>query len=336
MVVNFYNKLWWSAIADPDNYSTPDAGYITVTKEGGAITGLAALQDYLFVFQEKIYTVYQKRIGDVPISELYSKPFGCNSFKTIVEINGSLFYLSSEGDIRVTNGMSDQSISEGIKELSKNIINSRSVSDYYSGSADAMPNAMYDRFNNAYRLYYAGTSSYCDKCLTYFIDTGLWTQASSVNVGSTAPAYDTTNYISVVGNSDSTGITYNLLSKYGDPDKSGTFDTGWLTSGSPENEIKVRNIKIWIHAEPGQSSADNCDCTITVTSYNDPESSSSYATDSQTVSYDSVTDNLQLVTFNSVSCIGRYIRFVLSDSGSKKNYAISKVSIAFEVMQTTN
>ena len=335
-MLSYYNKLWWSAIADPDEYSTPDAGYIVVTQAGGAITGLAALQDYLFVFQERMYTVYQKRIGDVPISILYSKPFGCNSFQSIVEVNGSLFYLSSEGDIRVTNGVSDQSISEGIKELTKGIINGRSVSDYYGGSANTMPNALYDRYNNAYRLYYAGTSTKCDKCLTYFIDKGVWTQTTGTSVGSSAPAYDTTTYIGLVGNCDSSGITYNLVSKYGDTSKTGTFDTGWLSSGNPENEIKVRNIKVWVHAEPGQVAGDNCDCTVTVTSYNDPESSSSYATDSQSISYDGVADNLQLITFNSVSCLGRYIRFVLSDSGSKKNYSISKVSIAFEVLQTTN
>lgn len=329
-MLNFYNKLWWSAIADPDEYSTPDAGYITVTEAGGAITALAALQDYLFVFQEKEYTVYQKRIGDVPISKLYSKPFGCNSFKTIVEVDGSLIYLSSEGDIRTTNGVSDNSLSEGIKELTKNIINGRSVSDYYTGSANAMPNAMYDRYNNAYRLYYAGTSDKCDKCLTYFIDKGLWTQATGVNVSASAPAYDTTTYISLVGNSDESGVTYNLVSKYSATDKTGVFDTGWLSSGNPEQEIKVRNMKIWVHAE------DSCDCELIVTAYTDPSTSSSYTTDNQSLTYDGIPDNLQLITFNSVDCLSRYIRFVLSDSGSSKNYAISKVSIAFEVLQTTN
>jgi hypothetical protein len=334
-MLNYYSKLWWSAIADPDEYSTIDSGYLNVTEPGGAITGIKGLDDYFFVFQESVYTVYQKNLGDVPFSKLLARQYGCHSDKTIQDINSTLFYLSSTGDIRVTNGITDNSISAGIKEITRDIINGRNNSDYYSGSANAMPSAVYDRYNNAYRLYYAGASTSCDKCLTYFIDKGIWTTCDTQNVLTGCPVTDTSNEIAVVGNSDASGVTYTMQSKYSDVNAEGTIDLGWIASGAPNKDIKLQQLKLWVHADAGEAVADNCNCTITATVYNDPSSLTSYTSESNTLAYNGVRDNLQEIEFNNIQCTSHYVRIVLTDSGTNRNYSISKILISYETMAST-
>jgi hypothetical protein len=329
MTVSYYNKLWWSAIGDPEDYSTPDSGFLNISEAGGAITGLAKLGDYFFVFQENIYTVYQKRIGDIPFNRLTTWEYGCNSEPTIKEINGWLYYLSSEGDIRKTNGISDICLSDAIRPTVKTIINGRSVSDYYGGQADAMPCAEYDRYNNAYRLFYAGSSSYNDKSLTYFIDAGIWLQADGIYVSATAPVDDDTTYLAVLGNSNAGGVTYNLVAKYSDPNKAGTFDSGWVTASNPKNGIKIYEVTVWAHADAGTGGA-SCNTSITATVYKDPETNTAYAAETQTLAYNSVADNLIKLTFSSLACQGDYVRVKITDSGSGANYSIDKVVVNFD------
>ena len=184
-----YSRVYWSVAGDLEDFSSAGAGYVDVYSGIGGITGLATLGNLFFVFQEKAYTVYQYAIGDSPLSYLNTINHGCNFKRTIVEIDGVLWYLSDNGEIRKTNGSTDVSISGKIKPLTNKILNNRTIKDYYGASLNCVPHAVWDKFNNAYRLFYAGTSSNTDKCLSYFIDKDIFTTASGTNYLTSASVF---------------------------------------------------------------------------------------------------------------------------------------------------
>ena len=325
-MVSFFNRVWWSAAGDPENFSAPDAGSFDVINGAGGITGLASLGELFFIFQEKCHTIYQYQPGDNPLAFIKTVWHGCNSHRTIVEIEGSLFYLSDVGEIRVTNGSSDVSLSDKIKPLANKIINGRTVKNYYDDAPNTMPCAFYDKYYNAYRLFYAGTSTYNDKCLSYFLDKGVFTTASGTFVMDIMPTFGYDAYIGMYGNSNASGITNYLVPNYADTSKVGTIDLGWISSGDVKKQIQVKNIEIWFHAEAGSIEADNCDTIITVTAYIDPETNTALGTYTDTLAYNATADNLQKKRIR-IDATGDYVRLVITDSGTMANYSIDRIIV---------
>ena len=332
-MASLHNRVYWSAVGDPEQFSTPDSGYVDVIEQGGAITGFATLGDFFFVFQEKCYTVYQYQIGDDPLRQIRVENTGCNYERTIVEIAGWLFYLSDTGDIRQTNGVQDRALSRSIYPLTQTIINNRTIKDYYSGSSATTPHAFYDEVNNTYRLCFAGESDDANKFLTYWVDTGIFTTASAVSLGSSVSCAGLTEYIAAVGNSAGNGRTFYIVPGYGDYNRTGILDLGWISSGNPNQKIKVYYIEIWFHAEAGETAVDDCDCTINVVVYRDPETNTISKTLTRTLDYNSVADNLVKKRIN-INAVEDYVRLVLSDSGSNKNYAIDKIIVKWDKMNS--
>lgn len=342
MATTWLNRVYWSAVADPEDWSSPDAGYIEVIEHGGAISGLKALGDLLFVFQEKVYTVYQYQEGDVPIYKVKTFEHGCAHDRTIIDKDGTIYYLSDVGDLRRTNGHQDDIISTKIRPLTLDILKERTLKDYYSGTAPStVPNAFYDKVNNAYRLFYAGSPDAglhrCNKCLSYFFDKDVFTTASSIYVGASINIFGFSENIAMIGNSNASGVTNYLVPDYADGDKQGTWDLGWIFSGNPKNNVKVYNLELWIHAEDGDAidNSEDCDCTITATIYKDPSSSTALKTFSKTITYNGVADNLQKMLLP-INTTAPYVRIVLSDSGTNRNYSIEKAIIKFNIMQGKN
>lgn len=295
---------------------------------------MAGLGDLFFIFQEKCYTVYQYQIGHSPFSYGKTVWHGCNSHRTIVEIEGSLFYLSDVGEIRITDGSTDRSISDRIKPLTNKILNNRTIKDYYTTSPNTMPCAFYDKVNNAYRLFYARTSTKNDKCLSYFIDKDIFTTASATYVMSVMPTFGYDAYIGMYGNSSADGKTYYLVPDYSDVDKTGTIDLGWISSGNPKKQIRVRSVELWIHAQAGSTAGDNCTCTITITPYIDPATNTALDTYTETLAYNSVADNLQKLKIVTPSILGEYVRLTITDTGSKKNYSIDKIIVDTDILDS--
>jgi len=335
MVLNWFNRISWSAVGDPEDWSGPDTGFLDVVEQGGSITGLAALGDLFFIFQEKCYSVWQYQVGDVPFYKRETFYHGCNYQRTIVETGEAVYYLSDVGELRVTNGSQDVNLSERIRPITLGFLNNRSIKDYYSGTApDSVPHAFYDRVLNAIRIFYAGTSSNVDKCLTYFIDKQVFTTCSNTNFGSSISVYDFDNYISMMGNSDGDGTTNYLVPGYADPNKVGTWNLGWIMTGNPKSKIKVYNVEIWFHAEAGELAADNCDCTISINVYNDPSSNEVYKTVTDTLEYNDVPDNLQRKVIQ-IGAVGDFVKLIIVDSGSKKNYTIDRCIVKIDKMSET-
>ena len=333
MVINNWNQITWSAAGDPENWSAPDAGFLTMTNGAGGITGLGTLGDLFFIFQEDAYTVFQYQTGDVPLNFVKLVNNGCNSERTIVEIDGALYYLSNSGEIRKTNGYSDVSVSTKVRPLTNKILNGRGIKDYYSTSQRAMPHSFYDKTNNAYRLFYAGESAYCDKALNYFIDKDLFTTSSGVYYGSSMSTFGLNDYAGVFGNSNLDGKTYSWTPAQSGLTDAGTIDLGWLSSGNPKKQIKIINCEIWLHAQNGVG-ADDCNCTVNVSVYTNPVTNAITSTTTLPLTYNSVTDNLQKKRFQLVGAVGDYVRLVITDSGSYRNYSIDKIVVEYDVVES--
>lgn len=329
-MAEWFNRVFYSAVGDVEDYSAADAGWWDVVEQGGAITGLEFFGNYFFVFQEKNYTVYQYQVGDNPVFQRKTFNYGCSHGRTIVKRADKIYYLSDVGDVRVTNGYQDICLSEKIKPLVLGLLNSRSIKDYYSGTApNCVPNAYWDDVNNAYVLHYAGTSSNTDKCLIYFEDTKIFTTIPSTAVLASISTYGFTDYIAMLGNSGGTGITNSLDKKFASTDTTGTLDLGWLSSGKDDDPLKLYSVELWVQAEAGETAADDCDCTLSVAVYNDPTGGAVLKTVTNTLEYNSVQDNI-IKLFFPINQVGEFMRLVLSDSGSKTNYAIERIIIKFE------
>jgi len=327
-MLNTLNFIYWSVIGDPEDLTGDGAGYKPLVNDFGGITGIKSNGDYYFVFQQLGYTVFQYQQGDDPFYFVKEWKIGCNYQRTIVNVHGSIFYVANNGDIHITSGGDDRNITEKrIKTITRNILGGRNVSDYYTASgADCVPNAFYDEYNNAYRLFYAGSSSYNDKCLTYFIDQGLFTTATNIYANASISTFGFDDYICSLGNSDASGITYQLDPVNSDPDKTGTFNIGWLFSDDPEEWVHIRKITIYYHAQKAASSTDNADFNSTISIYDNPETDTVTETFAQAVAYNSVQDNLLKKEF-AIEMKAEFLKVVISDSGSKKNYSIDKIFI---------
>jgi hypothetical protein len=325
-----YSRIYWTVAGDLEDFSGDGAGYLDIYSGIGGITGLATLGNLFFAFQEKCYTVYQYQIGDTPLNYLKTVNHGCNFKRTIVEIENVLWYLSDIGEIRKTDGSTDVSISQRIKPITNQILNNRSIKDYYGSYPNTVPHAIYDKLNNAYRLFYAGTSSNVNKCLSYFIDRDIFTTASDVNYLTSTSSFGYESYIGAFGNSNANGNTYRFYTNYSATNKTGTIDLGWISSGDPKKQIKIHNVELWVHAEQGVSS--NCNATFTVTVYKDPATNTSSGTYTTTIAYNSVVDNLQKKRIQTPTAYGDYVRLVLTDSGTT-NYSIDKLILEVETVE---
>lgn len=318
-----------------EKLTAPDAGGFNVQASGGAITGGATLGQLFFVFQERQYTVYQYSATDNPFSYITTQPYGCNSEATIIEYDGLLWYLAHDGSLRKTSGQSDVNVSERIKPFTNKILNSLNSADYYAGTGVAKrPCAYYDEYLNAYRLFYTSTNgTENDSCLTYFVDNDVFTTCSSTSVLSIASTFNIDGFTAFYGNADSSGITYSLNKTYSDTAKSGTLDLGWISSGNPRKQIRVQNVEIWYHTQAGETAADNCDCTLSIAVSIDPATDTTLKTITKAIAYNSTADNLQKWRFR-VNVVGEYVHVKITDSGSKKNYALDRVSIITDELES--
>jgi hypothetical protein len=327
-------RIIYSSAGDLENFSAPDSGAFDLPTTGGAPTGSIELGDILIIFQEKQYSVYQYQASDFPFRDVKSMPYGCNSEATIININGEAWYLSDDGSIRATNGYTDRLISDKVKPFTNKILNHRTSKDYYGNTTfNTRPVAVWDKYNNVYRLYYAGTSSYNDKCLNYFIEKDVFTTASSTNVLSAAATFGVDSNVFIYGVSDGTGKTYSSIINYSDVDKTGTLDLGWFSSGNPKNKTRILDVEVWYHAQAGTVAGDNCDCTLTLNASIDPATNTTVQTVAHAISYNASADNLQKFRYR-LNLTGEYVHIWFTDSGSKKNYAIDKICVSTDYLDS--
>ena len=332
MATNTYATIWWSVPGDLEDMSGTGAGVLSLYYGIGGIAGVRTLNNLFFIFQEKTYNVYQYAEGNSPLQYITTLGVGCNYDRTIVEIDGYLYYLSDSGDIRKTNGSTDTIISSRLKPLTNKILNDKSISDYYGDYPNVVPHAVYDKYANAYRLFYAGDSAYCDKCLSYYIDKDLFVTASGTNYLTSISSLGFDGYPLTFGNSDATGVTSVLYPDYSATNKTGTIDLGWMSSGDPKKQIKLHNIELWFHAQTGLTSTTDCSATITVSVYTDPTTNAVTDTVSDTLVYNGTVDNLQKTRLQ-LTATGEYIRLVITDSGVS-NYSINRIIVDYDVLES--
>lgn len=326
-------KVVWSSALEPEDFTSPDAGDFYLQGDGGAITGAAKLGDLFFIFQEVSYQVFQYVVGDNPFSApIRQFPYGCNAESTIAEIGGEVWYLSDGGDIRKTNGYSDVSVSDKIKPLMNLVLNGRTSSSYYGGDySNCKPCAAWDKVNNVYRLFYAGSATANTYAISYFIDQDLFTTTTYTGGQFLSAVTDITGLVSG-GTSNASGTSWRLIPNYSDRELSGTLDLGWISSGSPSKKIMVRSVEVWYHCQEGYS-GDNCSCNLTITASYDPTTpTTASVTETKAIAYNDYKDNLQKWKFRP-NITGEYVRVVLTDSGTYKNYSLDKLILDIDVLE---
>ena len=327
MTINYYNKLFHSSVGDFEDWGSLDAGEYAIINSGGSPTGLIMNSIYIFAFQEKCYTVFQAQTGDSPYTKIALKLHGANSPMAICNIDDAIWYISDTGEFRKTNGYTDQLMSRKIKNFTDQIINGRSIKDYYADTTySLMPTMFFDEMNRCLRLYYASAgASYVNKCINYFIDYDIFTMADETYVGSCASAYSQYAYAGIVGNSNGSGHTYYFDNKYCSTTKTGKIDLGWISTGS-ENLVNVKKVEVWCHPQAGNSSP--CNTVLTANVYTDPTNDTVSYTNSTPIinnGYGDQMEHYHVQVGGTHGVTDRFLRIELVDSGSFANYSIEHI-----------
>jgi len=116
-------NLYFSALRKFDDWTTADdAGTIVVeTKDGFGATGLVEYQDHIIYFKK---SSMHELFGNGPASyqmQVVSEQIGCLSHRSICEVNGTLFWISSEGVRAYTGGNLPEIISSPIQKYIDNM-----------------------------------------------------------------------------------------------------------------------------------------------------------------------------------------------------------------------
>jgi hypothetical protein len=97
------STLYWSDIIDPRNFESPKGGSTQIDPEDGEeITGLGKVGPYLLVFKErKTFIVFDSNTGAY---RRISDRIGCIANRSIVSTESGTFFISSDGEIVLTDG----------------------------------------------------------------------------------------------------------------------------------------------------------------------------------------------------------------------------------------
>jgi hypothetical protein len=174
MVCSFNNRVWGvknytvygSKFNDPmtwSQYNVPllesDSVYFKISSESGYITGIKPLENHMLITtNHATYEIYGSRPSNY-MPRLLSNSKGCIDFRSMAEIDGSIFMLAYDG-VNAYSGSFPRLMSQKLNET------------YVSGAACSCNRkyyiSLYD--GSAYKLY------------VYDVDTGLWHMEDNLQV----------------------------------------------------------------------------------------------------------------------------------------------------------
>ena len=227
-------------------------------------TGFIGAGDYLYVFSENEYIVFQYDTSvSPPISEVRRFRYGCNSNDTLKLFGYSVLYFTGK-EPRQTDGMNDVPLGNDIKDHILYNADINIMPDYFGLTAtdNKYPCALLDTFNMQYRLW-VNDISQTDVRFEYVYDLekGQWISGPSnfYNIGKAIQTFSLNNTLT-------TGLASSLI-LYMEPSSqdylssiafndSGTQEQGSLmTQDKFYNDVKSLQerdfIDIWVHVPSG-------------------------------------------------------------------------------------
>lgn len=229
-----------------EDWTGTDTGYVYTNVE--RISALNGTDNYLFVFGDTTYNVYQYDSTIVPpIALAKTWNYGCPYNNTIAEVDNGLIYYTGN-DVRFTTGFSDTSIAGSIKNYLTYTVPGASMLYYYSltSNDNGYPCAIYDEVNKLYHLYLPAYGVE----LTYDWTKQLWVgQDNFNNVGTATKVYSTLT-------STMNQIVYHPVSGgnqlYSINQNAGTSATGEIQSadlmlGDAKQMKRVNWVEFWVH-----------------------------------------------------------------------------------------
>ena len=170
-VTGYENKVYWSDINDQTNW-TPSAtnqADSQVMADGGDIKGLTGGEYGLVLLEKAIFRM--SYIGSPLFFQFdaISRTLGCISDGSVVQYNGSTYFLSTDG-FYICDGQSVRSISAG--KIDQWFFNNANINkiDSMSSSIDPVKRLIIWTFTNIFGSNYI---------LTYSIDFAKWTYAET-------------------------------------------------------------------------------------------------------------------------------------------------------------
>jgi len=267
--------LLGNKVSDPNiaYYSEPDAptnfpalnSFSVESDDGGVITALAQSSDSLIIFREKsVYLMVGDLARDtISVTQISSGGIGCKSHKTVVPINGVLFFLGDRGVYTMVGAGIPKLISGPV---TKSLTTKRIIDEEILRFTRAV--AIHHVQDKQYILYipaeetlsgelYANSSSLN---LVYSYDRDSWAKWTGVNA-STGLAYadDKLWFSSREVRSDDLAVNLRVWRQHNDgevhdyADQLDTVDfeygTGWESAGSPVTAKKFLRLKLYSLAD---------------------------------------------------------------------------------------
>lgn len=320
-----------------------DTGNITISDNANGITGLAATDDYLFIFKDKNYYVYKYNADLLPPIELVRKwDRGCSAPNTIKNVDNGIVYHSKTG-VRYTNGFSDQDISGSIgTELRYNNF-AYDMSFYYSGTSNDnnFPLSYYDSYDDKYNIYFPGN----DKGFIYDVTAGNWVGSDTYTKPSCMCSYDLTgtnacrfpvfisnartNEVGIVDDTYSAGLTNLRVC-------TGEIQSADMTFGDTKRLKKVYWLEAWFH--PAHTDSITTDATMALDYYADGVQMLNAPLTSEVVNTSQISNYYKKIRW-AVNTVCNFFRWRLRDTATDSLYgenALIGGNIGFDYLDGNN
>ena len=159
------HKVAWSAIGEPENWTTGDSGEAVVI-DTAPVTGFAQTTDYLIIFKENSVNLMHFVGGDLVFNiNRRIQGMGCYAADSISVLNNIVYFFGSNKRLYRFDGIEAHDISEGIQDtLSR--IKTENFGLIYGMTLSTL--------NRIVWLIPEGDVDACNKMLTYDVERGSW------------------------------------------------------------------------------------------------------------------------------------------------------------------
>jgi hypothetical protein len=233
--------LWFSGLNDPTDWTSTEAGYISIVNSVGEGTAIYTYNDHVIVWSgNSMHELFGTDADNYELKDI-TNDVGCVGQKTVVEVKGKLFWLDYTGVYQYTGGL-PRKVSDKVKKF----IDGINWAYAYLCAAGVK--------DNKYFLSIPYKSNELNKILVYDTSNDSWTIQSGnfnhfVNIQDVLYGMETTTYriwnmesTLQVGQDNSTDISWEFVTKAyndGGSGKKTLSDIHMVAEGSSGATIKV-------------------------------------------------------------------------------------------------
>lgn len=220
--------VYFSAFQDSEDFTTAEnSGFVQYYNDrGGNITALRSYYGDKYVWKQDSMAVIQgTNFFNFKLKEI-SSAVGCASFKTVQEVDDTLFFMD-KNDVYRFNGAFPVSIGDPVRGF-LDTINSAAIGNSFSWTDT----------HTYYICFPTGSNTECDTCLAYSLEFKKWLPYS-ITLGSLRRGI---NYNGIPYAGDSSGVTFKL--------NTGSTDNGtaipWRVQSKPfDGGVKEAEKELW-------------------------------------------------------------------------------------------